>query len=433
MRWLLPLMLAACAGPLKKAEDTSSDGNTPTVVDTGTRIAAQIEVDPASLDFGAVPPGCAVLQSLEVRNSGNYPLELREYELSEDPWGVFEVGAESTVLGPDATTTVSVRFAPKAPQLYEGAFLRILSDDSDDFKLDVPLRGEGQADEPTSDTFVQASGRSVDLLFVLDDDSNLSGRLTALAEESALLLDSLDRFGVDYHVAVIDLEAEHGGAFLGPVVRSDTPDGAAVLGDAIRAAIGGGAGSPAFFDVSQAALTEPLLSGANAGFLRDGSYLSLVAYSERDDGSGQTGAVFADWFDSLRDPALTGFSGVTGPLRGLLPCSPFGDSIEPAPRLGTAITNTDGLHMEICDYGAPGIMEDLSVFTAGLEDSFALSLPVTQDDWMYVLVDGEEVPRDGNDGWTYVAGPNEVRFHGEGVPLAGQTIEVNYPAAVPCP
>ena len=433
MRPLLPfLVIAACADPPEKVDSDTASGSTPTAVDTGTRVAAQIEITPASLDFGQLPPGCSSILQLEIRNTGNYPLELREFELSEDPWGVFTVNGDLTVLGPDSGTIVNVGFAPQTPQLYEGAFLRVLSDDSDDFKVDVPLRGEGQADEPFSETFVQDGGRPVDVLWVLDDASAVADRLDALAGQASALLDAWDRFGIDYHVAVIDLEPEHGGAFLGPVVTPDTADGGDTLAEAIRAAIGGGGPAP-FFDVTQAALSEPLISTDNAGFLRPDSYLAVVALSERDDESDQTGATFAAWLEGTRDPALVSFSGVTGPTRGILPCGLFGDSVEPAPRLGTAITDTEGLHMEICDYGAPRIMDDFSVFTAGLRDAFPLSREVTVDDWMYVLIDGEEVPRDGSDGWTYASGPNEVRFHGEWVPTAGQTIEVNYPAAVPCP
>ena len=231
---------------------------------------------------------------------------------------------------------------------------------------------------------------------------------------------------------MVDLDAARSGAFAGPVVGPDTPDAAAVLQETIAAVGGGGAARP-FFDVTQAALSEPLISSENAGFLRPDSFLSVVVYSRRDDSSEQNGATFATWLEGLRDPEMVAFSGVTGPRGGILPCGLLGDAVDPAPRLGTAITNTDGLHMEICDYGAPAIVDDLSVFTAGLQSAFPLEREVTVDDWMYVVVDGEDVPRDGNNGWTYAAGLNEVRFHGEAIPVSGQTIEVSYPAAVPCP
>ena len=158
-----------------------------------------------------------------------------------------------------------------------------------------------------------------------------------------------------------------------------------------------------------------------------------MAYVRNDDDSSQNGATFASWLDTIDDPEQTSFSAISGPKSGLLPCGLLSiDPIEPAPRIGTAVTQTGGQHWVMCDHEVADIVATLPFITSGLLDRWVLERPVTTVAWMYVTVDDVEVPQDSLDGWTYDEASQSVLFHGLSVPGPGAEVVIAYPAQAPC-
>jgi hypothetical protein len=331
--------------------------------------------------------------------------------------------------------TLDTAFTPQAAQPYKGATLRIESNDVNDWKVDVSLLGQGADDEPMIETFLQNEASSVDILWVIDDDPAMADRLGDLAAQTPSLIDGYQSLGVDAHIGVIDgdnTSADRAGQLIGGFVQSSDVDADSALSDHLFAATSGSR-DLAFFDTAQAALSEPLLSGANAGFRRAEVPLAVVAYVRNDDDSSQNGATFASWLDTIDDPERTSFSAISGPKSGLLPCGLLSlDPIDPAPRIATAVTQTGGQHWVMCDHDVADIVATLPFVTAGLLDRWVLERPVTMVAWMYVTVDGVEIPQDSADGWTYDEASQSVVFHGLGVPGPGTEVVVAYPAQAPC-
>jgi hypothetical protein len=329
-----------------------------------------------------------------------------------------------------------VDFTPAQPTAYDGAYLRVLSDDYDIWKVDIPLTGAGAPDERIEEIFEQVDPGSVDLLLVLDDGSSMSDKIEELADVASTLVTSFEAAGVDYHIAVVSsdmTDVARSGRFLGEVLSADHDDPASALKAQIDLAAGG-PGNHGHFDAVMAALDEPLVSGPNAGFLREDSRLTVLAYADSDDRTG-TATPFSTWLNSLTaDPELSQFASVSGPTSGFLPCFSIwsGDSVEPAPALGNAVGATGGYHQDICEVDAAGIVDQVAVEAAGLTRDFPLSNEVTQPDWIEVTVDGLDVAQSSGNGFTYVDALNAVRFHGSAVPLPGAEVVVAYPSPVPC-
>jgi len=396
---------------------------------------AAIEVFPTHIDFGQVAPNCTAYQTLEVRNVGTYPLEILSFELNDDDDGVFQHDGETGILAAGEVWSLNTAFTPQSAQLYKGVTLRIESDDVNDWKVDVALSGQGADDEPMIESFLQNEASSVDLLWVIDDDPMMADRLDDLAAQTPMLINGYESLGVDAHIGVIDgdnTSSDRSGQLIGGFIQSSDVDADSALSDHLLAATSGSR-DLAFFDTTQAALSEPLLSGANAGFRRTEVPLAIVAYVRNDDDSSQNGATFASWLDTIDDPEQTSFSAISGPKSGLLPCGLLSiDPIEPAPRIGTAVTQTGGQHWVMCDHEVADIVATLPFITSGLLDRWVLERPVTTVAWMYVTVDDVEVPQDSLDGWTYDEASQSVLFHGLSVPGPGAEVVIAYPAQAPC-
>lgn len=433
--WIWSWWLGGCVEPAALL-DTGAARATPSSYSTsGLPAEAAIEVFPTNIDFGEVAPQCSHRVTLEVRNIGNYPLEVFSFELSEDNAGVFAHDGEPGILAAGEVWLVEVTFTPQAAETYTGALLRIESNDANDWKVDVTIEGAGADDEPVIETFTQNEAESTDVLWVIDDDPAMSDRLDDLVDATASLIDGYQSLGVDAHIGVIDgdyTSDDRAGQMIGGFVRASDSDAADALAANLLAAT---AGSPdlAFFDATQAAISEPLLSSSNAGFRREDAPLAIVAYVRNDDNSAQNGATFADWLNTAYEPERSSFSAISGPRTGLFPCGLLTlDPVDPAPRIGTAVTQTGGAHWLICDHDVADIVDSLPALTSGLVDRWTLKRPITTVAWVYVTVNGLEIPQDSADGWTYDDKTQQVLFHGSSVPAPGAEVQIAYPAQAPC-
>jgi hypothetical protein len=125
----------------------TSDDADETVVDaalSGTGVAPDVAVDPASHDFGDMRLGAGASRIFVVRNEGTSALAVSAIDLTGAHASAFaiESGGTPSVLGPGETREISVRFAPTALGA-ASALLRIASDDADEAVLDVALTGNG--------------------------------------------------------------------------------------------------------------------------------------------------------------------------------------------------------------------------------------------------------------------------------------------------
>ena len=432
-RWTLLLSLFACSVDIVETTTTA-----PRLTDTGTpptSFEPTIEVFPTNVTFSEVTPNCTVSQEVEVRNTGNYPLEILDYEWIAGTASTFSFDGRPATIPPDNVVTLTIDYTPTEAQSEDQATLRITSDDPYNWKVDIEIEATSGTDEPVVETFEQKDAGPVDILLVLDDDPALADRLTALSEQVENMVSWFNDAGILAHIGVLDgdmTSPDRGGALIGDYVDVTQTSAADALVDAMLQTTGGAA-DHRYFDVIQAALSEPLSSTANMGFKRDGAPLEIVAYSISDDSSSLNAVGLANWLDTLPSAPAARFSAISGPTSGLLPCGAFSAlPVSPAPRLGNAIAQTGGTHWLFCDVGADKIASELPPTVSDMQTEWALSQLVTTPEWIYVTVNGEEIDRDNANGWSFVSATNSIRFGGAAIPLPNSEIQIAYPARRDC-
>ena len=194
-----------------------------------------------------------------------------------------------------------------------------------------------------------------------------------------------------------------------------------------------GSGKEQGFGAIQAALTEPLVSTDNAGFLREDAFLATVVISDEDDDTDAiSGASFAGWYLGLKDdPDMVSFSAFCGDAglgcwewvswsSGMITATAGTEYLD-------AIDQVGGVWSSICSDDFSDALSLLSMEASGIKDTFVLAAVPTSVAEMEVLVDGEEVRYDNLDGWQFDWDLNAVVFFGDTIPSNGSTIEVNYP------
>ncbi|MBI5016844.1 MAG: choice-of-anchor D domain-containing protein [Deltaproteobacteria bacterium] len=108
------------------------------------RAAPEIQVEPATLDFGRVSEGSSRGLDVVVRNGGRADLRLRELRVEGRGFELAADGCSRSVLPPGRSCAATVRFTPQGPGGQTGT-LTVGSDDPDQGRLAVPLRGEGES------------------------------------------------------------------------------------------------------------------------------------------------------------------------------------------------------------------------------------------------------------------------------------------------
>jgi hypothetical protein len=119
------------------------DGETPTTTPPGA--SPRLQVDPPSLDFGAVVLGQSRTLSLSIRNGGTAPLTVASI-LSDNARFAVEGLFPVTVL-PGSTQLVAIRFTPATPAAIHSGALTVTSNDSLTGPVVINVNGSGTAIE----------------------------------------------------------------------------------------------------------------------------------------------------------------------------------------------------------------------------------------------------------------------------------------------
>ena len=135
----------------------------------------------------------------------------------------------------------------------------------------------------------------VDILFVIDDSRSMGAHQQQLSANVGLFVQQFAGASLDYHIGVTtsstSLEVDWGQSFpwgdgklMGTttVIDRNTPNGLSLLQNNMIVGIGGN-GHERFFVPVKQALTEPNLSGPNAGFYRPDATLAIVMITDATD------------------------------------------------------------------------------------------------------------------------------------------------------
>lgn len=282
-----------------------------------------------------------------------------------------------------------------------------------------------------------AYNTEVDVLWVIDTSSSMDKHQALLAAQVGSFIDSLNKTGLSYQIAVTTMDMSASGAkgkFLGTpaVMTAATPNLTATLQSRLQA---GAAGSPVErgLEAMKASVSAPLSSsgGLNAGFLRPNALLAVIFLSNEDDQSAS--ADYGAFLDTVRPPLPSGERSWVAEFMGVTPDDPTCKTSEwdqagyseVGLKYIALADQSGGTSEAICDADLRRALTNVKARILEILTEYKLAR-VPNLTTLQVFINGVLVPQDAVNGWTYYASTNSIRFHGTAVPRADATIRINY-------
>jgi len=387
-------------------------------------------VSPSPLDFGSVPLGCTgVERELEIINQTNELAVINEI----GPLGTPEFVAMAlpnlpVLLPPKTKTELRLAFRPDPETTGElGATLRmegLLGGAV--YAPSVDLRARTSSVTRVRESFVASRRTSVDLLVLLEDSFSIVDRRLQLRNGFRAIVEGLAANQVDFQLGVAGITRLQQPGHLLPLGSPDRivtpltePSPLQVFLDNVDVRVKTGARTA--LDALYAAMSEPLLTGANLGFLRPGADLAVLVVMDGGDDS------FAD-LDFIERFLLARKGGdprrIDVSILGGVPSSEC-ENVSTASEVLELGFRFSGEVLDIC---AASLHDELDRFVAHLLANprrFHLQYePVPEE--LTVLVDGEPVVASR---WRYEPDRRSILFSSAHRPPAGSIVTVEFPRA----
>ena len=302
------------------------------------------------------------------------------------------------------------------------------------------------------DVFYQEPTDEVDILWVVDNSPSMADEQAEVADKFEDFIVNLEETGLDFHVGVVTTDTDstdQNGKLQGleegvpTIVSPSVDDYVGSFQDLVQVGVDG-SDKERGIDAALKALSEPLISGYNEGFLREGATLSVIFVSDENDctdrgalaGNDDASACYdnvdslvsmktlVDEFRELKDDGSRILaSAIVGPDI-VENC----DGAKPGFRYRALAEGFGGIEGSICNNDFSDIMNELGLQVSGVLTTFQLTYPAVEDT-IEVFVDDEVVPPDAANGWAYDDQYWIVSFHGDAVPERGAQIDIHYEVA----
>ena len=288
---------------------------------------------------------------------------------------------------------------------------------------------------PASHTEVHYQGGEpppVDVLWVVDNSGSMEQEQSKLGNNFNAFIQYFLNLDLDFQLAVTTTDTDdpsQSGRFVGnpKILKPTTGNLSGAFTSNVNVGIGG-SGDERGLEGARLALSDPLLSGENAGFLREGAILAIIIVSDEEDQSPLAVSDYVNHFLSLKggDPAKVNLSVIVGDTPN--GCTSTDAEADAGHRYKEASGALNGVFGSICadDFGP--ILDQLGNSIAGLATAFPTTYEPVADS-IRVLVDGAEIPRDPLTGWSWNASVHGVVFAPPAVPPECAIIEISYRVA----
>jgi hypothetical protein len=387
-----------------------------------------ILVEPSQLEWATLGLNCAEDQLVTVTNVGVGPLKLSgTYAEGDAAWSA---EMRTDTLQPDESLTFSVRFSPTTPGEIVGDVL-VHSDDPDEPEVVVSAEGRGAAEGLTSDRFIQEAA-PVDVLWVIDNSGSMAQEQARVAAAITSFFTWFTTLNLDYHMGIITTDVVnpiYSGRLVGAPAYIDgaTANAEVELAEAI--AVGTeDMGDESGLAAVELALSEPVMSLENAGFLRPGANLAIIFLSDEPEFSAPDSAHYIAFLQTLKpDPTDILVSAIVGDLTTGCSnvCDESPQDAQPGDKYLDVVTAFSGVFGSICTCDLAPTLDQIGMETTRYIRSFTLSDVPTDPLNIAVYVDGEP-----STDWTWVAPTNEIVFTTP--PINGTEVIVRYPTALVC-
>jgi hypothetical protein len=387
-----------------------------------------IEVSPSSLEWPTLGAGCVDEQDITVTNVGTGPLTLDgTYVAGSD---ALSAEFRTDTLAAGESLTFSVSFAPTEAGEVLGDIV-VDSDDPDEAEVTVPTVGHVAAEGLASDGFVQEAA-PIDVLWVIDNSSSMGQEQARVGEAVSAFFSWFTTLNLDYHMGVITTDIVnpiYSGRLVGSPTYIDgsTEDPSADLSAAI--AVGeDDMGNESGLRAAELALSEPLLSAENVGFLRSDARLAVIFLSDEPEQSDYDSAHYISFFQTLKaDPADILISAIVGDqdVGCANTCDGAPEDAQAGNKYLDVVNAFSGVFGSICSCELSPTLDEIGMETTRYIRSFLLS-GVPSDPARIVVYVDSELSTD----WAWVEASNEIVFGTP--PINGSEIVVRYPVDVTC-
>ena len=422
-----------------------------------------IEVIPSRIDFGGVTMmECASHEArVRVYNHGLYDRCLTGINFEDSGCNEF-LSTDSPIANQDGCIIIQRNSYAEFNFAYEPnnigvdqcnfVFVLEMSDNSE--LHGVSLEGEGVLNSTQVDEFVQTSGHSVDVLFVIDNSASMGEEQENLANHFADFIIDAQQFQNDYQIGVITTDIEdssNAGLLQGnPRIMTRSDEVASHFANAVTLGTSG-SGTEKGLAAAQTALSDPLISdtglscsidldcvtpytcvegfcgGANRGFLRDEATLELVFVSDEDDFSVANLNFYVDFFQNIKGlnkktlfhaHAIVGADGGNANT-----CSGPGGEASAGHRYVEIANRTEGSIQSVCSSDFSNALQEIGEIAFSPPNQFFISRPAERTS-IRVSVNGTS----RNTGWSYDDASNHIEFEESQIPQQDESIRVEYNA-----
>ena len=302
--------------------------------------------------------------------------------------------------------------------------------------------GEGLSILPDTENFSQKEGvfkkKKIDILWVIDNSISMRPYQTRLQNSFQSFINRFQSLNYDFHMAVATSDAyvndsntlwktgnpiPAGSGVSGyKIITTDTPDLADAFLKNVNVGILGNADERPLQSLERA-----LEFDDNAGFHREGSFLSIIILTDENDSSSGRRRDYTEFLNEFTQSTFIGeyYSiSVIASINGTSSCSrSFAKNL-----LIKIAEDTNGVVVDICEANYDPHLKLISDTVIELSTLFSLKrIPV--EDSIVVTVDGNKALKDETNGWSYESKQNGIFFHGTAIPEDGSSIDVGYTPA----
>ncbi|MHB8875465.1 MAG: hypothetical protein ACYC8T_17415, partial [Myxococcaceae bacterium] len=413
----------------------------PAPVPLRARLAAGcLTLSPDTVAFGEAMLGCAPrVRALEVQNTCPGEVQVTALRTCPPSAPCPEFTAISSSLppgganlSPSATFSFGVRYLPVDAGSDVGAMSLDVVEGGRTVTYLAALSASAVERVERSESFTIAPPPARDVLIVINSQASMAAHAQNVRTNLAHLGLALRASGIEFHLAVARTA---GGAVRGQFVSGAgypsfitwaTPDFDGAFAVAVAAATSGfeNGGAGEVLATATAALTPPLSTSVNSGFLRPGAGLIVVVISDSPDTSPRPASDYGAALLGVKSGPLVEIDAITDlGLPGT--CGTADDG-----RYGQLVSLTNGVMFSLCEtawenyisFGVPTLCWGLTRFY--LSDAAAVwASSVT------VEVDGTPVPAvdpGGSRNWSFDAGAASIEFEPLFVPGPRQVVTVRY-------
>jgi len=398
---------------------------------------------PHARDYGNIQTGCrSPSRVFTVHNTCVTPVSVGSVTTADPQFAITSAPAAGTLLQGNSSMpgSISVHFRPSAVGAAATTLRVAVTQAGQAVVYALPLRAAGVASGATNvDTETLPAAPKADVLLVVDDTGTMAARQTELGNQFAALTQYATAVAADWQIGVINADPQSllagrlvGDASNPKILRPTTPNVATLFRSKVNLGVNGGS-IESVVQTAVMALSTPLRSTDNAGFLRRDAVLGVIGISDADDQSSlplsASVARFLDTKERATDVTFNGMRLFTMPPMSCLYEGPPG-----TPNFAAAIALMNGSEGDICATSWTADLERIGKVAFGYRTDFYLNAEpdLSGGHVIVVHIDGVMVPAVATNGatvWTFDPLSNAVVFEPVFAPEPGDTLTMTYSVA----